>query len=190
VICIPTSVDTEHYHNRLKEHSQNGLVVGWTGSHSTEKYLDMLVPALQALEKEIDFSFIVISDRMKVLPLKNVIYCAWTETEEVSDLLKMDVGVMPLKNDEWSEGKCGFKLVQYLALGIPAVASPVGVNKIIIEHGINGFLCNDDDEWKQALIKLLTDRSLREAMGSKGKKKIEEQYSIRSQKKKFIDLFS
>ena len=97
---------------------------------------------------------------------------------------------MPLKDDTWSEGKCGFKLIQYLSLGIPAVANSVGVNKIIIEHGVNGFLADDEAHWKEALVLLLKDLQLRNSFGEAGRKKMVAEYSIASQKEKFLSLFS
>jgi glycosyltransferase involved in cell wall biosynthesis len=102
----------------------------------------------------------------------------------------MDIGVMPLEADDWSEGKCGFKLIQYLSLGIPAIASPVGVNKQIIENEVTGFLVNTPAEWKQALHALITDMQLRQRMGTAGCTKIVNAYSIQSQREKFIGLFS
>lgn len=189
VICIPTSVDTENAHNTLKKHFQNGIVVGWTGSHSTEKYLQQLIPVLQALENGMDISFLAISDKKPELPLKNIMYCPWNENNEVSDLLKMDIGVMPLENDPWSEGKCGFKLIQYLSLGIPAVASPVGVNKKIIADGQHGFLCDHQNKWILAIKKLAGDAALRNNMGQAGRQFIIENYSLQKQAVKFISLF-
>jgi glycosyltransferase involved in cell wall biosynthesis len=191
VLCIPTSVDTENGHNRIKEHTvlAHEVVIGWTGSHSTIKYLDKLVPVLGELEKEILCSFLVISDKAPQFPLSKMQYCPWNEKTETEDLLKIDIGVMPLENDAWSEGKCGFKLIQYLALGIPAVASPVGVNKKIIQHGVNGFLCSTNEEWLQSLKSLAADGSLRTRLGADGRKMIEENYSLKKQFPQFIGLF-
>ena len=109
---------------------------------------------------------------------------------QIADLLKMDIGIMPLQNDKWSEGKCGFKLIQYMALGIPAVASPVEVNNKIIDHGTNGFLCSSDDEWLNSLTQLIKDVSLRVKMGQKGKDKIVEHYSVLANTGIFLDLFN
>jgi glycosyltransferase involved in cell wall biosynthesis len=191
VICIPTSVDTEKSHNRLKAHRQanDKIVIGWTGSHSTTKYLGEVVPVLQQLEKEMPFSFLVISDEAPALPLNNYLYCPWNEQSEADDLLKMDIGIMPLAHDQWSEGKCGFKLIQYMSLGIPAVASPVGVNKKIIQNGVTGFLCSSDNEWLVALRKLCTDAGLRNSMGAAGRQFMEENYSLKKQMPVFLELF-
>ena len=98
--------------------------------------------------------------------------------------------LMPLKRDAWSEGKCGFKLIQYLASGIPAIADPIGVNSIIIDDGVNGFLCDNKEEWKEKLKLLLTDPSMRKSFGKNGRMRIEENYSVQSQKETFLSLFN
>jgi glycosyltransferase involved in cell wall biosynthesis len=132
--------DTEKGSHEIKHHREGILSVGWTGSHSTLKYLDQIIPVINELQKEIDFNFLVIADKNPFLPLRNFQFIPWNSSTEQEDLLKLDIGVMPLVADAWSEGKCGFKLIQYYAGGIPAVASPVGINKIIVEHEVNGFV--------------------------------------------------
>ena len=122
--------------------------------------------------------------------MKNLSYVEWTEQNEVAELASCQIGLMPLTIDEWSEGKCGFKLIQYLSLGIPAVSSPVGVNKKIIEQGKNGFLCTNDAEWYNAIEKLILDSELRQKMGEEGRKKIVNEYSLLSNKENFLGLFS
>ena len=168
---------------------ENYQLVG-QGSHSTLKYLDMVMPVLDDLRQAFDFSFIVIADKEPSLILKDWKFILWKPLTESEDLLQLDIGIMPLVADEWSEGKCGFKLIQYFACGIPAVASPVGVNKIIVDEGVNGFLCHTNDEWKSAVQKLLTDKTLRAQMGMAGRNKVVKGYSIQSQSAKFIELFS
>jgi glycosyltransferase involved in cell wall biosynthesis len=191
VIVIPTCVNTVSRYNVLKEHQDtNKVVIGWTGSHSTLKYLNPVYRVLLKLEKEKNFDFLVICDRPPEFSFKSLKFKRWDPELEIQDLASFDIGIMPLTNDQWSEGKCGFKLIQNLSLGIPAVTSPVGVNKKIIEYGVNGFLCATDVEWETALKKLLDDVELRKQMGLAGRKKIEIQYSIQSQKEKFLGLFS
>jgi len=190
VIKIPTCVDIEKGYHEIKRHREGILSVGWTGSHSTLKYLDQIIPVINELQKEIDFNFLVIADKNPFLSLRNFQFIPWNSSTEQEDLLKLDIGVMPLVADAWSEGKCGFKLIQYYAGGIPAVASPVGINKIIVEHEVNGFLCDTNDEWKFSLGKLLANKFLREQMGDRGRKKISKEYSLQSQTIKFIELFS
>jgi len=189
-IKIPTCVDVENGFHRVKHHREGNLSVGWTGSHSTLKYLGELVPVINKLQQDFDFNFLIIADKNPLLPVKNFQFIPWNASSEQEDILKLDIGVMPLAEDAWSEGKCGFKLIQYYASGIPAVASPVGVNKTIIDNTINGFLCRSEDDWELSLKKLLTNRSLREQMGMAGREKINKEYSIKSQALKFVQLFS
>jgi glycosyltransferase involved in cell wall biosynthesis len=190
VFVIPTTIDTEGLHNIQKKHKADSKVIGWTGSQSTLKYLDAIVPVLQQLEKTISFTFIVICNKDPKIKLKNYKFYSWNNLTEIEDLLKMDIGIMPLPDDEWSKGKCGFKALQYMALGIPAVVSPVGVNTQIVSEGINGFLCTTDEQWKEALKTLMNDFSLRTLLGDNGKKMIRQNYSIIANQYKYIHLFN
>ena len=190
VVLLPTCVDTERGHNKLKQHGDHRPVIGWTGSHSTLFYLNDITPVLKELKKEIDFEFLVIADKKPELDLEGWQFIKWNAATEQEDLLKMDVGIMPLKPDAWSEGKCGFKLIQYMALGIPAVTDPIGVNKKIVDDGLNGYVCHTKEEWKQRLKLLLTSVELRKQFGREGRKKIVDHYSVRSQTNVFLSLFS
>lgn len=187
-VLLPTCVDTEHGHHHTKQHADHKPVVGWTGSHSTLVYLDEMIPLIRDLQEQYKFSFLVIADKKPELDLKDWQFVPWNAASEGTDLLRMDIGVMPLKPDAWTEGKCGFKLIQYLSCGIPAVADPVGVNQVIIDEGQNGFLCRTTEEWRNALTQLICDASLRERMGTRGREKIVAQYSIRSQAERFLSL--
>lgn len=170
VVMLPTCVDVKKGHYKMKHHHEGKPVIGWTGSHSTLFYLEEIIPVLRTLQQEIDFTFLVIADKSPELTLADWQFVKWNETTEQEDLLKMDVGIMPLKQDAWSEGKCGFKLIQYLACGLPAVADMVGVNKVIIQEGVNGFLCSTKEEWNDKLTLLLKDISLRKRLGENGRK--------------------
>lgn len=189
VIKIPTCVDTLNQHNQLKRQETAPIVVGWTGSHSTMKYLDELIPVLKAVQQKYPVEFVVISNKAPEFSIPGLRFIYWNEETEVADLLQINIGIMPLKQDSWCEGKCGFKLIQYLALGIPAIASPVGVNKIIIEEGVNGFLCATPEEWLKAFSVLIENEKMRTEMGKKGRSKIEKEYSMVSQAEQFISLF-
>lgn len=196
VSVIPTCVDVVNMHNKLRCQESRVVTVGWTGSHSTMEYLDFLVPVLEKLANQFDGStgvqvnFVIISNKPPAFQLSRMEYLPWSEASEIKDLMRLNIGLMPLEQDAWSNGKCGFKLIQYLALGIPAVASPVGVNKNIIENGVNGFLCVTEQEWFESLQKMIVDASLRKSMGEKGRKKIEAQYSIQCQEANFLRLFN
>lgn len=190
VIKIPTCVDMQRGHRKIKEHTEGKVTIGWTGSHSTLPYLNDIVPVIQKLEKKYDIEFLVIANKEPDFDINRLKFLPWNEHTEVDDLLKMDIGIMPLKKDKWSEGKCGFKLIQYLSLGIPAVASPVGVNSVIIDQRENGYLCDDAHDWEQALAELIESKILRVTMGKNGHKKMLAQYSVQSQEQKFIQLFT
>lgn len=190
VVYLPTVVDTEQRYKPSHKRRNRIPVIGWTGSHSTLKYLDDLIPVLQKLEREIEFEFMVIADRNPELPLKNFRFLKWNAVTEIEDLERIDIGVMPLTTDQWSEGKCGFKLIQYMALGIPALASPVGVNTKIVTPDVTGYLCHTEIAWQTSLVALLKDAGLQKTMGRVGRERIVERYSITSQSEKFLQLFS
>jgi glycosyltransferase involved in cell wall biosynthesis len=192
VVYNPTTIETRTLHNRaLYPHIEKSeTVIGWTGSHSTLKYLQEIETALHdIIDANPNVTLLIIADRPPMLkvPFK---FVEWNQLSEVEDLLKIDIGIMPLPDDEWSKGKCGFKALQYLALNIPAVVSPVGVNTNIVEHGSNGFLASSSDEWRFYLQKLITDPKLRKEMGEKGRKKVENDYSVASNSAAFLSLFA
>jgi len=189
VVLNPTTVDTEHLHNQIKNQNTEKVAIGWTGTHSTLNYLQPLLPVIAELEKEFDFDFIVISNRQPEFNLKSLKFIRWNKATEIDDLLKMNIGVMPLTDDQWAQGKCGFKALQYMALGIPAVLSPVGVNNKIVMHANDGFLCNTNEEWNQALSFLLNNTLDRIKMGKQARKKIENSFSVLSNTSNFLNLF-
>lgn len=193
VVVNPTTIDTESLHNRsitTAVKDDDSIRIGWTGSHSTLKYLTLLEPVLQKLEK--DFSqvrILIIADRKPTLSLKRLDFLPWNKATEAHDLAQMDVGIMPLPDDEWAKGKCGFKALQYMAMEIPCVVSPVGVNTTIIDHGSNGFLAKSENEWLTSLTKLIDDKALRKQFGKAGRKKIVDHFSVSSNQRNFLSLF-
>lgn len=192
VVYNPTTIDTEYLHNpklRPDLKKTESIVIGWTGSHSTLHYLDALIPVFSKLEKTYNFKFLVIANKNPECPLKSFEFKQWDVNSEIYDLSLFDIGIMPLTADQWSEGKCGFKALQYMALEIPAVVSPVGVNKTIVDHGINGFHCATEDDWERFLIELMDSYSLRKEMGKKGREKVESYFSIASNEATFLGLF-
>jgi len=117
------------------------------------------------------------------------IFCKWNKSTEVEDLCEVDIGIMPLPNDDWAKGKCGFKGLQYMSLGIPAVMSPVGVNNTIINDGINGYLANNNAEWVDIISKLIESKELREKIGKEGIVTVEQNFSFNAQKDTYLALF-
>lgn len=193
VIVNPTTIDTAHLHNPARYHLKkvtSTVTIGWTGSHSTLKYLKIIEPVLQKIEHENqEVRVIVIADKKPSLSLRTLQFIPWKKEREIEDLLQIDIGVMPLHDDIWSKGKCGFKALQYMALKIPALVSPVGVNTQIIDHNVNGFLCSTEEEWYSYLKKMIEDSSLRKLFGANGRKKIIERYSVTSNSPAFLSLF-
>ena len=189
VILNPTCVDTVRQHNLVKDQHTEKITIGWTGSFSTLPYLKEILDVLLDLEKKYSFDFVVIADRNPELPLKGFRFLEWSKDTEIQDLLGLNIGVMPLTESEYTKGKCGFKLIQFLALGIPVAASAVGVNTNIVEQNENGFLCTGKEEWMKALETLLQDADLRQKMGKAGREKIQQQYSVEANKANFLSLF-
>ena len=132
----------------------------------------------------------MIADKDPQLPLKKYKFIKWNKETEANDLLNFHIGVMPLYDDDISRGKCGFKAIQYMSLGIPAVVSPVGVNTEIVENGVNGFVCATKTEWKARLEELITDSSLRIIFGIEARKKIKDKYSVATTTENFLHLFN
>ncbi len=143
---------------------------------------------LHKLETEYNFEFLVISNEKPQINLKSFKFIKWDKTSEISDLQKIDIGIMPLYDNEWEKGKCGFKGLQYMALEIPAVMSPVGVNTEIIKDGENGFLAKDEQEWFDKLSLLIENSQLREKLGKAGRQTVIEKYSVDANKQKYLDV--
>lgn len=192
VFINPTTIDTEHWHNPdlIAPKNNPKPIIGWTGTHSTIRYLLFLVPIIEQLSKKFDFTFLVISDKKPDFKLHNLLYIPWNKTTEIEDLAKMDIGVMPLEDDLWAKGKCGFKALQYMAMGVVPVVSPVGVNTEIVEHRINGFLAQKEQEWLCFLENLLQDDTLRKELGKNARKTVVERYSVQANRGAFLGFFT
>ncbi|HXH18031.1 MAG TPA: glycosyltransferase family 4 protein [Chitinophagales bacterium] len=190
VVVNPTVVDTDNHYNQLKEHRRGKTVIGWTGTHTTVRYLDDVLPVLKKLEEESDVEIRIISNAPPSLPLTKLKFIPWNKASEIDDLLSFDIGIMPLPDEEWTRGKCGFKLIQYLSLGIPAVASPVGINPEILDDGINGYLCVTHDQWLKALRELLEHPEKRQRFGENGREKIIAHFSAGANAPLFLRIFA
>ena len=191
VVIIPTTINTNYHVPQAFPKKNEKICIGWTGTETTHKHLAIL----ESVFARLDFvfpgklSFMIISNKpyqSAVIPFQ---WKQWSPETEITDLQSIDIGVMPLPNDEWSKGKCGFKGLQYMALEIPTVMSPVGVNTQIISHGVNGFLAQTDDEWFDILCELLDDEGVRRKIGAQGRKTIVECYSVDAFAEQYIALF-
>ncbi len=190
VVLLPTVFDTDRSKDKQRQETDGKkVVVGWTGSHTTLHNLEEIEQIISELRKEMDFDVYIISNKSPTWRF-DFIFSKWEETSEIEDLLRMDIGLMPLKQGQWFEGKCGFKLIQYHACGIPAIASDVGINATVTLHNKTGFIARSPSEWKSYLKQLISDKHLRLQMGHAGKEHIEKNYSLHSQLPVFISLFS
>ena len=154
------------------------FTVGWMGSASTVRYLDQVAGALAGLGDGARLR--VVGGGAVSLPGVTVETRPWREDDEVAELARFDVGIMPLPDEPWERGKCGYKLIQYMAAGRPVVASPVGVNTTLVEDGVNGFLADSEADWTRALRRLADDEGLRVRMGAAGRRMVEDRYSLQA----------
>ena len=177
-IVIPTVIPTEDYPlSRLS--GDQSLIIGWIGQSSNFHYLLPLEELLQDLQREFDFEVHLIAEEGAENPFSSLhpTLLPWSREDELSLLARFDIGIMPLADSEWEQRKCGFKLLQYMAMGQAAVASPVGVNADIVEHGVNGMLASNLEEWHQSLHKLIQDQTFREYLGKNARQRVEGYYS-------------
>lgn len=177
VSVVPTTIDTDRY--QPVERPPNTVpVIGWTGSYSTAKYLQILATPLRRLRERMDFRMVVVGADFE-LDGVDVECRPWDSRREVEDLRDFDVGVMPLLDTEWERGKCGLKALQYMALGIPCVVSPVGVNSDIVRDGVEGFTASSAEDWENTLERLLRDPSLRRRLGQAARESVVTRYSAK-----------
>ena len=187
VTVVPTTIDTEKYAAGERE-AGDPPVVGWSGSYSTAQHLDTLRPALRRLARTERFRLRVIGAPGYRVEGVDVEAVPWRAETEVADLRRIDVGVMPLPDEPWSRGKCGLKALQYMALGIPTVCSPVGVNSEIIREGENGLLASTEDEWVEKLSRLLRSAELLRRLGAAGRASVEARYSAEGQAPRVFNI--
>ncbi len=186
---IPSTIDFSQY--QVEKMSNEKVCIGWTGSFSTIKHFESISSALKELKDRFQdrIYFKLIGDESyenNELEIKGI---KWKAKTEAQDLSELDIGLMPLPDDEWSKGKCAMKGLQYMALEIPTIMSPVGVNKDIIEEGVNGFLATTKEEWVDKLSQLIESAGLRERLGKAGRKTVEKNYSVEANKDKWLAVF-
>ncbi len=181
VTVLPTVVDVDRYALPVHDPPRARVRVGWCGSPlSIQETLVPHLPMLARLQAALDFELVVMTRPRPRLPDCGLTwrYVRWSPGKETRLAAHLDVGVMPLVDDEFQRGKCGLKLLQYMAAGVPAVASPVGVNTRIVRHGERGFLATTEREWHAALAPLVADAALRRAIGMAGRRHCEREYSL------------
>ena len=184
---LPSVVDISKY-KVAPVSSDRTFTVGWIGTQATAHYLSMVQDALAQFCKEYGAQLMLIGPNSVYLggvPIKTI---PWNAETEVTHLHKLDVGIMPLPDKPWERGKSGYKLIQYMACGLPVVSSPVGVNQVIVEDGVNGFSAATNEGWLEAFERLRGDVSLQRSMGQKGRKKVEAQYSLQTAAPQLTDM--
>ena len=189
VKLFPTVVDINKFinSNPIKDEV---FTIGWIGSPGTVNYLMVIEDALRELSLDRNIKINLIGASKINSTGMSVNYINWDENTEVEEISKFDVGIMPLPDNPWERGKCGFKLIQYLSCSLPVVGSPVGVNKEIIINGVNGFQANNTEEWIKYIRLLKDNRDLIFKMGKNGRRLVEEKYSLNGNVVKLIDYFN
>ena len=191
VELIPTVVDGSRY--SVAGNDNNVLIIGWIGSPATQYYVVELKPVLERLSKTCEFKLVLVGANVLVIEeLKgiNVEIVPWQESTEAELISQFDIGIMPLRDGPWEKGKCGYKLIQYMACAKPVVASAIGVNVDIVENSQCGLLANDNDSWFDQLNLLIEDSELRLSAGNKGREAVETIYSLQVQSLKLINIIN
>ncbi len=191
VVILPTTIDTNLYLPDYKA-SNEIITIGWSGSVSTIEHFQYAIPALRILKKKYGdkINISVIGDENFQIEDLGIKGKPWRMDTELEDLRAFDIGIMPLPDTEWTWGKCGLKGLQYMALEIPTVLSPVGVNNQIIINGINGFLADQIEDWVTKLSALIDNAELRVALGRAGRKTVVEKYSVLSLQNTYLNMFN
>jgi glycosyltransferase involved in cell wall biosynthesis len=177
IFQIPTVVEPEKYDIPPASRPE-GFRIGWIGTPSTAKYLNLIAPALSRAQSELGAEVIIIGLTHLNLPGVNAKLIPWSEETEAAELSKLSVGIMPLDNTPWELGKCGYKLIQYMASGLPVVASPIGTNASIVQHGVNGYLPASEGEWYAAFEQLKAQPQFATRFGEIGRQQVRSKYSI------------
>jgi glycosyltransferase involved in cell wall biosynthesis len=186
---LPSVVDTNRY--LVRENGTGDFRIGWIGSPITAPYMGLIRNALEETIKQTGARLALIGagDQDPLQGIEKEII-PWSEDTEVAHIQSFDVGIMPLPDGPFEQGKCGYKLVQYMACGLPVVASPVGVNSRIVEPGKTGFLASSSAEWMQTLVMLSQNPSLRKDLGMAGRRKVEREYSLQVSAPRLLEILS
>jgi glycosyltransferase involved in cell wall biosynthesis len=190
-VTIPTVVDTNRFCPGSEPHAEDVPVIGWVGTHSTYQYLASIFPALERLAREDRFRLKVVgSGREQIaIPGVEIENLAWSLSREIADFQSFDIGLYPIIEDDWSVGKSGFKSVQYMAVGMPFVTTPVGASAEIGKPNVTHFFARTEDDWYAALAQLLRDQNLRRSMGAAGRRHALENYTVAQQAQKLAEVF-
>ncbi len=185
---ITSSVDTDHFVPRKHRPDLPDIVIGWTGTFSSKPFLDMLHGMFLKLREKRAFEFRIVGNFDYEMPGVNLNVVHFRKDTEIEDLCAFDIGIYPLPENDFVTGKSGMKAIVYMAMGLPIVASPVGTTPLIIEQGRNGLLARNDDEWIDALVRLIDDATLRKSLGDAAREVAESNFSVRAVSGKYLDI--
>jgi glycosyltransferase involved in cell wall biosynthesis len=189
VHVIPTSVDTDLFRPPARRPDNPEPVIGWIGSRSTAPYLDTLKPVFRRLRKRVPFTFKMVgAARPFSVSSVKILQEPWLLEKDVSYFQSHDIGVYPLPEDAWALGKAGLKALQYMAVGVPCVASNVGHNREIVQDGVNGFMARTEDEWVEKLGRLVENSRLRDQLGQAARKTVEERFSMQEKITTYVEI--
>jgi glycosyltransferase involved in cell wall biosynthesis len=184
---LPSVVDTKRYIPQKKD--KPGFHIGWIGSPITAPYLRLIEEPLNRLCQNPDVSVILVGagDQVDLPGIRKELH-PWNEATETAEIQGFDLGIMPLPDEPFERGKCGYKLIQYMACGLPVIASPIGANRQIVDQGVNGYWASTSEEWFEALSRLREDKQRRHQMGAAGRKKVEQKYSLEAAAPRLLEL--
>jgi len=190
VEVIPTSIDGERYHPKDYLLRKERITLGWIGDHGSIHYLEKMKPIFEEIGKRYpQVELKIVCDIFFDCEQMAVVKKEWRSEEETADLQSFDIGLMPLMDDPWSWGKCGLKIIQYQGVGVPVVCTPVGINRDLVEDGVNGLYAMTADQWVEKLSILIEDPSLRERMGREGRERVVERFTIQACAPRLLSIF-
>lgn len=186
---ISSTINTDLYRQKTDYSLREGkLVLGWSGSKSTAKYLRLLEPVFAELKKQIDFKIVMMGDADFTLPGYEVEAMDWREEIETKTINRFDIGLYPLPNEQWVYGKSGLKALQYMATGVPTVATAIGANYRVMETGVSGFLVETPEQWIERILQLAKDEQLRRYIGTNAHERVEKSYSVRANAPVYVGI--
>jgi len=189
VYVLPTPIDTDKYSTKDYSEKKDRVIIGWIGVSGNLKYLKRLEPVFENISEGYPNIILkIISNDSITMDGIKVEFKKWRLEEEIDDLRSLDIGIMPLDDSLWARGKCGYKILQYMGVGVPVVASPVGINLEFIKHGENGLLASTLEEWIECLDFLIKNPERRKSIGLKGKQTVEAEYSVKKYSKEYSSI--
>lgn len=189
VVDISSTFDTNRFIPVEGYSKKEVTTIGWTGTQSTLQLLDIIEDALLEINKKRKIKFLVISNKEYQLDGIDVEWRKWSAETEIRDLHDMEIGLYPIRTDEFSKGKSGLKALTYMSIGIPAIATAWGANFRVLEHGVSGFLVKSKEDWINTIIQLIDDIELRKKIGQNGRKRVLDRFSLEANAPKYLKIF-